>query len=411
MRKHFASVVLASAALAAVGCSKPSADSSAPGAAAAVSVTASAAASAPPAPAPVAVVIDPEVQRLLAAVVAGCKVEPDSSYVSDCKNKEQDALRSYATDKKPAGFYGSIAEIAMTDGQKDPKLFAAAVATVGNVDWGAGPDWMKDNASYAGAADRFVQFLSKVKDGQTLGVGSVGDALPILGGKKDALVKMINGLKPGRDLRKTLVMYLLDAGGAAALPDLDAFMKSTTNSDDRYSGAWAVGVAVYQSPLGGGGSPPPSDADKTTMCDWAKGYAKDADARTANGAIDSLGRCKGAYIDAALDAIEAQVKPGSFPDALSDEFKTQCWSEGFIGFPSNGTADQCARAMGDLEKISNDKTLSDEDRGRVVFVVSVIGKVSQGPTRAKAKAILTRFTADKSKNVADQARGYIKDMG
>jgi hypothetical protein len=405
MKSTTAWVVLAAAGLAA-GCSKPSSDSAAPPASAAAVTPPPASAAPPPAP---AIQVDPEVARLLKAVVAGCTVNVDDGSTSDCKNNEMDALSSYAKDKKPEGFFASLAELAMTDGASDPKTFGAAVAAIKSTGYAGGYDWMKANAKLA--ASRFLDLEEKVKDSQAFSFGSMGAAIPLLGGKKKELLAMLDKRKPGSELRSGIVTSMVDWGGVDVLPDLDAFMKKTTEGSEKYAATWSVGVAMWVDPLGGtGGSPPPSDADKAKMCDWAKGYLTDPDAQAVHGAMASLGRCKGAYIDAALDAFDAAWKPGTFNDAMEDELKTQCWSEGFIGFPSNGTAQQCDRDLTILDKISKDATLSANDRGNVVFTTWVVGQVSPAPQKVKAKAIITRFLADKDKNVSKQAGDRLKDI-
>src|SRR6185369_4722121 len=89
--------------------------------------------------------------------------------------------------------------------------------------------------------------------------------------------------------------------------------------------------------------------EKTKICDFAKTMLTDPEPRVANGALASMGRCAGAYIDAGLSSIEARAAKEPVSSGLVNATKDQCTRE---TFNTNGSPEQCKKVMGLLEKMT-----------------------------------------------------------
>jgi hypothetical protein len=339
------------------------------------------------------VTVDPEVLKRIKDIVANCTVDEASLSVSSCKGDQEYAPLNYAAEKKIGNFFESIGEIALTDGAKDKKIFAAVVST-----WNTFSDQelQKKNSTPA-AADRVIKLVDLVPDDvDRFGYAA---AVALLAGQRERLTAALAKKKPGSRFRASMYNWYLDYGGVAALPDVQAFFAKATTDDERYSAAWSVGVANY-------GTRKVADADKAKMCDWAKSLLDDTHPRAFDGAAASLGRCKGPYIDADLTAVEARIAKGKITESLANALKDTCWRESMA---VNGTKDQCARALGILEKALGDKDAPAGGVRQGLWAASVIGKYGDGQA-PKAKQILAKFTGNKDKTIADAAKNGLKDL-
>ncbi len=328
------------------------------------------------------VTVDPEIARMVKEIVAKCDIQVDSMYVS-CNGNEPYAVINYAADKKISNAFESLAEIALTDGAKDPKVLVAVVAT-----WNSFQDHAleKQNSTPA-AAERVLELYPKAAKASSWQYAA---AIPLIAGKRAELTAIVNKLPP--EQQAPTITWYLDWGGIAALPDVQAFYKGAANDDVRRAAAWSVGVslgAMYQ---------PENvpDADKAQMCDWAKTLVKDpATPEPAfGGAAESLSRCKGAYLDDVLAAVEVRLGTGKLTDTLANSLHHMCWAEGLVGGTPNGSKEQCAKAFALVEKGLSDKDASVAGRTAGLYAVEFIGQ-NAPDLKAKAKALAGKFSADK----------------
>jgi hypothetical protein len=406
---------MAVAAMAA--CGKKAADKPAPKMANGKVPVASSAAASQAAPAEPPVAVNPDVKKMVDDVVANCKVDADSGSVGDCKNGELDAPGKYVTDKTPADFYVSIAEIVVTDGAKDKSKMVAALAVANSVGWGPGKDWLQKNATPA-AAKRYLKIVDTAPDSVASMIGGFGAAIPIYGGMQKDLDALL-AKKPAGSLKTDILNYYVTYAGVAALPSLDAMLKASTDEGDRSAAVWSAGVALAQPWNSAGATFSPSDADKPKICDWAKGYLADAMPRVSSSAASSMGRCGGAYIDAALDALGKRAEKDKVDDGLTGALKDQCWAESSIN-PVNGTVDQCKKDLSILEKMSARADLDTEGLRSTLWAMSTVGKYGCGKGYGstvrdagcvkQAKEALSKFSSNKEKSIADAVKDDLKDL-
>ncbi len=353
-----------------------------------------------PARAASTVKIDPEIDKRVKAIVANCTIDAANSSISDCKGGEDEAIFKYARDNmdKATGLFESLAEIAITDGAKDPKVLVAVVET-----WPGFSDHdFEKKASTPAAAERVIKLYDKVKASSDR--WSNAARVPLLAGKHADLAAMLAKLPADRaELRHNAYRSFVQFGGMDGLADLQAVYTSTKDELDKSAAVYAVGLAVHDNTL--------ADADKVKACDWVKGAAADASVPDGvlGAALDSLSRCGSAYIDAGLAAIEANIKAKHLSTTTSDALHHMCWAEGMVGGSNNGSKEQCAKAFSLVEAGINDKDAQPGSVAQAVFAVEQLGKNSPD-LKAKAKALLTKLSASKDKAVADTAKGSLGRM-
>jgi hypothetical protein len=341
-----------------------------------------------PKPAASSIAIDPEIAKRVNDIVTNCKVDEKTFYIADCKGDEEYAITNYAASKEVVGVYESLAEMALTTGAKDKKVFGAIVATWNVFNNRA----LQAKASTPAAAERVLKLYPLVPS--SIDRFGYAAAIPLAAGKREELVAMLGKLPDG-PLKARSVLYMLDYGGVAALPDVQAIAKSTTDDAARFNATWAVGVALR---------PSVTDADRTKMCDWVKEVASDpaANPRLAAGALDSLGRCSGPYIDAALTAIEARVAANKLTEPTANALHHMCWAEGMVGGTPNGTPEQCTRVMQILEKGVKDKDIPADGARMGTMAIEFVSK-NAGQV-AKGKALLGQLSSSKNADVAKYAK-------
>jgi hypothetical protein len=350
----------------------------------------------PEPPKSIPVTIDPEIAKLAKEIVANCEIDEKGISVSGCKGNEEYAIPQYASNKEATGVYESLAELALTEGAKDKKLFAGIVAT-----WNLlGNREMQKKASTPAAAQRVITLFGLVPDHvDRFGYAA---AIPLAAGMRTELVAALGKLKPDSKLREASLKYLLDFGGVEALPDVQAAYKEATGDGMRYAATWSVGIALYR--------PGASDEARTKMCDWVKSVAADtaAPARGFAGAVESLGRCKGTYIDDALAAIEARLAGGKLTDDLANALHHMCWAEGVVGGTPNGSPEQCERTFGILSKAVAAPDVPANTMTSAIYSLAFVAKNAK--LQAKAKPILTTLSTNKDKNIADAAKRGLQGM-
>jgi hypothetical protein len=354
----------------------------------------------PPAtPAMATIKVDPEIEKRIKDIVTNCKVDFDSSQIYDCKAKEEDEVFKYIFEKKPDNGFESLTEIAVTQGAKDNKYVVAVVKT-----WPGFRDReLTKKLSTAAAADRIIKMIPMLPP---KGRGFGGLSIPLIAGKRAELTAALTKLPPESQVKHSAIRDYLDWGGIAALPDVQAFYKAATTEDERSAATSAVDAAML-SPMQAsmGMQKEISAADKTAMCDWVKSIAADPAAPPGgfSGALESLAACKDAYIDDALNAIEARIKTEKLTDTTTDKLHHMCWAEGMVGGSPNGTPAQCERAFSILAAAVVDKDLKPGVVRQGLWVVEMLAE-NAPDLKKKAKPLLSKFTGAKDKEVKDQAK-------
>jgi hypothetical protein len=355
---------------------------------------------APEPAAPASVKIDPEIDKRVKAIVANCKVDAENNSISDCKSGEDEDIFKYANDNKDkaTGLFESLAEIALTDGAKDPKVLVAVVET-----WpGFSDHAFEKKASTPAAAERVIKLYDKVNPSSN----RWGNAarVPLLAGKHADLAAALAKLGNDRaELRHHAYSDFAQFGGMDALADVQAVYKSTKDELDKSAALRGVGFAVHENAI--------ADADKAKACDWVKGVAADASVSDSSlgASLDSMSRCGSAYIDAGLAAIEANIKAKHLSTTMTGALHHMCWAEGMVGGTNNGSKEQCAKAFALLEGGLNDKDAQPGSLKGGVFTAEMLGKNSPD-LKPKAKALLTKLSSNKDKDVADAAKSTLKTL-
>ncbi len=334
---------------------------------------------------PSSVKIDPEIDKRVKAIVANCKIDAPSNSISDCKEAEDEAIFKYVMENKDkaTGLFESLAEIALTDGAKDPNVLVAVVET-----WpGFSDHEFEKKASTPAAAERVIKLYDKVNPSSYR--WSNAARVPLFAGKHAELAAALAKLGDDRaELRRSAYASFVKFGGIDALADIQSVFTSAKTDDDKVAALQSVGYAAKEHVL--------ADADQTKACDWVKGVAADASISdpVLGGALDSLSRCGSAYIDAGLVAIEANIKAKHLSSTTADAIHHMCWAEGMVGGSNNGSDEQCAKAFSLLEMGVNDKEPQSGALGAAAFTAEMLGKNSPA-LKPKAKALLTKLSSNK----------------
>lgn len=341
------------------------------------------------------VTVDPEIQRMVKDMVAKCTI--DTTYMNvQCNNNEDGAIIDYAAQKKISNMFESLAEIALTDGAKDPKTFTAIVAT-----WNTfrDPALEKQNATPAAAERVLKLYPTAAKAGNW----QYAAAIPLIAGKRAELTEIISKLPPEQEA--AAVQQYLMWGGAAALPDVQTIYKTATDDQVKSAATNGVGLAIG-GPFSDGTA---SDADKATLCDWAKSVVTDASASEPAfaGAAESLDRCKGAYIDDVIAGVDARLAKGKLTFRLANNLYHTCWAEGLVGGTPNGTKDQCAKAFAVLAKGIDDKDAPVDGRTTGLSSVGFLGE-NDPDLKPKAKALAGKYASDKQ--LGQSAKSALDDL-
>jgi hypothetical protein len=339
--------------------------------------------------------IDPETKKLFEAILASCKMQ-EGGGIDSCPSQEDQKLFDYARDKKPPHLVETIAEITVSS--KEAKALAAAVGMLRWMATELDRDWLKQNATPA-AAERMLKLVETADDELKYTFPEPAAAVILLAGKHADLDAALKKRKPESRLTASTYSYFADYGGVAVLPLLDALTKSP-NEDLRYAATQAASIAMYRPKL--------SEEDQKKVCDWAKGYLAHDDEAVSAGAVDGMSRCKGVYIDAALDAFEARVGKGALGYRWAQVPHHSCWAEGRVGGIINGTNEQCKRALSLSDKALQSKELKGEPRRVVVFGIEMIAKNANLQT--EAKPILQKYVADSESASAQAATDALKKL-
>lgn len=396
MRRALTRVV---AALALVGCADPVATGDAADASPSSSVTAPSSAtetasSSIPSPSgptePRTFAMDPDVVKLVKAIATGCDVDEARASVRDCRAHEDETLGRYVEEKKPSNLYGTAARIALGDGAKNKKLFAAAVHAFHCVD----PDRavLERNAT-PGAVAEVTKLLPLVGDGMDAYFARGAAAVLLVGGKRAELTALLRGGTVQKRVARSMWTWYLAYGGADAIADLEETLKS----DDklaRYNAASAPSAALAT--LG--------EPDRTKVCAFAQRVIDMDDAETIGPAADALAACGGAYSDAALDALAKKTSGPTVPSGVIQGLHHQCWARGVVGGKINGTPAQCARAVDLLVRITAIKDLDPTTLATALWTLGHTGKNGGEETFKKAKATLAKFLTHKDKGVQESAK-------
>ncbi|MFO0618663.1 MAG: hypothetical protein U0414_39085 [Polyangiaceae bacterium] len=405
MRPH-ASLLLCFSLLSACASDATKATSSS---SAGTSGAASAAPSAPPtgsalarpsaAPAP-AFKADPEVVRLVKAIATGCTISNDG-YARDCKAGEEEALFAYVRKNKPENYFGTLADLALGEGKSDKALFTVATHEIGFLPSDMGEGWYAKNGTPE-AVDRLLQAVAAVEPSRLSRVGPGVSAVVLAAGKRAEFMRFLDARPATDDLRRSAVLYWIKYGGVEALADLDHFA-SAGDETVRYDAGWSPGVAL---PGPFGGTPVP-DATKQTICDAAKKLLDHEDRSVFHGAAESLSRCKGPYLDAALDALEKRVSGSGPTKGDANSLYHMCWAEGVVGAAPNGTKEQCERALAALEKLAEREGADSDDVFMAVFAARTFAR-DVPDLKPRARALRDRFKSHKEKRIAEEAKQPIQ---
>ncbi|MEO8701922.1 MAG: hypothetical protein ABI867_17895 [Kofleriaceae bacterium] len=347
--------------------------------------------------------IDPEIARRVKAVVENCKIEVPTWQIWDCKGDVRDQIVSYAVKDKVVGVYEMLAEMALTDGAKDKRLLVAIADS-----WPHFRDRaFQIQASTPAAAERVIALYARATGSERFPEAAV----PLAAGKHAELSAALGKLPASSKLRHAAISAYLDWGGSTRLSDVQTFYAKASDDGERYAAAWAVGNAIGDNLDRAMGKPELAGADKTKLCDWVKGIATDAAATTGAvaGAVASLGRCQGAYIDDALTALEGQLANGKLTADLTTALHHMCWGGVVTGGTINGTKAQCARAF---DLLATGVAGKDVPPGVLRTALWTAGALAQNEPGlgARTKQLLAKFTGHADKDVADQARDGIKEI-
>ncbi len=351
-----------------------------------------------------AATLDPETQKHLAALQAGCEASEQGMMLQNCKNKEDETFLTYAKESKSTSVLETVLDAALVKGKTDRAALTVAVLVLkAHLPYGD-LAWFKAQAT-PGAADRAVALVSSLPPEFAWGIGEVLAGTALLGGRLDALVEALEKLPPGQQVRGAVYPLLMKYGGMAVTPALERLMKSTS-AQDRFEAAHNVGIAIYENPL----DPTKrymSDEDRTKACDWAKGFLADPDTDVVRGANDAMTRCKGTYIDAALTEFEKRVTDEANATWLPTSLYHLCWSEGFIGAPMNGSPEQCTKAFALAEKALSSKSLEGDSLRNGLWALTHLSKNAN--LLDKGRAVVKKFLKHQDKSIADSAKRFLEE--
>jgi len=350
------------------------------------------------APAAKTIELDPEVQKLVKAAAEKCKTGDYDERVDECPAGEMEAIGKYAKEKKPKNFHLTLAEMALTDGAKNKKIYVVALNALGNHVEAGGREWTKASATPE-VVERTLKLITSAPEnyGDYLsGAAKLGWAA----GKFDETVAALKASKA--KVRRNGFYGILALGGTAGLPTARSLAKDTALKPEERAGAVrSVNGAV--DPGFFGDNPVLPEADKTKACDWVKELINDDTKEVADAAADALSVCGSPYIDAALVGLTTRVEKEPASNSLIASVFHQCWGHAVVGRKPNGNMEQCKKALELVDKLSKKDPLQASDASWISIVAGGIGGDCED-CKPKAKEILGRFKDHKEKYVADGAK-------
>ncbi|MFO0617923.1 MAG: hypothetical protein U0414_35360 [Polyangiaceae bacterium] len=336
---------------------------------------------------------DVEVVKLVKAIASGCDVDEARASVRACRSREDEALARYIQEKSPDALYATAAYLALGEGAKDKRLFAAAVHTFNRLPSDLG--FLKKNATPE-AADRVAKLLPAIGGGMSAYFARGGAAVMLLAGARAELTALLTGSTVDKSVARKMWSYYLAYGGVDALDDLRAALKS----EDR--GVRASAAIAPSAALAAGSAL--SEGDRARVCDFAKEALATGDDETLAAAADSLAECGGAYSDAALDALAKRADGPKASSGLVESAYHQCWTHGVVGGKVNGSKSQCERALAVLERITEAADLDASTLGTALWAVGTTGRNGGPDAVRRSKAILAKFVRHKDKGVQEKAK-------
>jgi hypothetical protein len=314
-------------------------------------------------------VTDP-VANLFEAIVTGCSIDTEHALVSRCKNDDKAELI-----RRING--GSIARAdvlpalvtALESNDKQRQTVAAKVlegafrTNVGRL----GPDQVSPEL-----ASRLLQAVLKLDTKQAVQAVPAAVHVSMIRRQSEALFTALDA-HPEVGVKAAAYVHLLRYGGKEFLPKIEQLIST---------GEPQVAAAAVDSLRR---LPNQSEADGKRICELARGLAQDARRAVQAKAMGVLATCKGAYLDAALTALEGDWKANALSGASLRGLEQACLVRRGEAY---GSEAQCARLRSLLERVALDKKQDVEVRSLALLSLGV-----QFPD-AKTRTFCKKFSHD-----------------
>lgn len=302
------------------------------------------------APAEDAPVIDEDIVKDIASIVANCEVNVDGCTVNDCKGEETKKLEDrFKKDGDKADKIAALDTWAQALGSDDAETQTVAANVLGKVFRYLDADSKVSPA----VAKRVVEAAAKLPNYQAAQSIQGITHVAVLGGEIEGLKKMA----AAHEYAKVLVPMVHENVMTHGRLDAFATVEAGAAGDDV-----KIRVASLTAPRR---MQEPTEAEKAKVCPWAKGYLQDAEESAFVQAGHTMTWCGGEYIDALLDEGEARLAKHEFSREMSFVFRDICFTP--MGNKVAGSDEQCERNYKYLEDVTNDKEIDSQSRSLALF--------------------------------------------
>lgn len=376
-RRSALALCVAAIAICGAACSRKAAPKPAP--------ASDSASATPEAKTPPEVPSDP-VEAAIFQVVQHCTFNEEHAVISKCDNNEkQAAIRDFNTGKlsRVDAFPKLVDALGSSDKKRSitaSKLFESAFRN------SFGTSKMEQVNKEA--ATKLLELLGTLPQRQVMQVAPAVVHAAMLTGQQAELYKVLDE-HPAKDLRANAYIYLLRYGTLSELPKIQALV----GGDDERVAASAV-EALRRMP---GQSP----EDTQRICQFVQPLADDARAPVAGKAMAQLVACGGEYLDAALSAVQKQLKAGSLAAAVVRGFDQTCVSH---RGKTQGNPAQCARLRSLLEQ-----TVADAKQVPDARQFALLGLGLQFPDAATLK-VAEKYVASEDKRLKSAAERVTRSV-
>lgn len=285
--------------------------------------------------------VDKEFMQGLKDAAANCKVDTRYANLKECKNDEDKKNKKMIKDK---GYAKTIAAIAKAMNSKDLKLVAAACRySYSDFKHNMGVFQKNPKLLPKIVVDKLLEGLKKNKEYVIFYCArTAAHAALIKGGYDDKLFAIVDQ-HPVKAVHSEVYMYGLKYGRMRVFPKIKGFLESNDKSKQR----WAVTALrnVYNY----------TKEEKEKVCPVVEKYIDVQDKYVARYAAYILaGKCKGKYIEKALDAAEKRAQDGTLDKwYVYDAAPFNC-SKSFLK-SKEANAERCKRRAALRKKAGIDK--------------------------------------------------------
>ncbi|MBL8740589.1 MAG: hypothetical protein JNK04_05840 [Myxococcales bacterium] len=272
-----------------------------------------------------------------------CTVNIASAQAYQCKGREDETLREWVATNKPKDLWETLASVVQNG---DEKARAVAIAQLNGTYARMDNDLRKGNAT-RGVSTALLDALEK-NDQHAFALARPATYAATLAGDNERRVRVTDALT-NKDAKKQVYRSMMTHGRLELFPEIQKAAKT----DELVVAALASPRELHKW----------TDAERSAVCPWAKGFLGDAKQEVAAEAGYLAVKCKGDLVDALLDEGDRRLAAKDFKNPFAMVFREICF-EFMSGVTGQAGLDaQCKRNFAFLEKVANDESVDSKVRG------------------------------------------------